>query len=437
MAKKNTHKKKRITADQVVMPKQSHYDMVVIGGGAAGLAAAISAAQHAQRKRRPLRVAMLEQGRRIGASVMRAGNGRCNFSNTDIEVHRYWSSPYVQSAFSAYDANPALPAVLDWFADLGLEFSTLPGSKDGLLYPASRKADSVLSVLAHALDELGVEVYPNIRVRSVKPDKETGLGGHKIVFENALADDPSKASLHAAQVVFAAGGQYAEELLDGYRFTFVPRRPVLAPLAVSPRGEETDWKELDGIRVQACVAAPACGLRERGEVLFREYGISGIVVFNASRQVAAGDALQLDLAPDLSFAELLDKLTARHARFAERTAAEFLDGFMLSPVAHAVMRQQGISLSQPLGEDRVDDLARGLKQFDVMVEGIAEPKSAQVQRGGVAVECVDPSTFEAAPGLRIVGEALDVDGPCGGYNLHWAWTSGIAAGAAAAQAIGE
>lgn len=440
MAKKKAHKRVKLTADQVVMPRSATYDVVVVGGGAAGLAAAISAAQTAKQASASLSILVLEQGRRIGASIMRSGNGRCNFSNAQLEVSRFWNADFVRSAFQSFDNNEDLPSVSDWFSALGLVYSEMPGS-GGLLYPASRKADSVLVVLQHALDDLGIEVCPNLRVtRIARSGGEIPERRITVNTENALAE-PGAVGLEigCSQLIFAVGGTYAD-LFDsrGIRLVEVPRRPVLAPLQVKSAGP-VDWESLDGIRVNARVSVPAAGFSEVGEVLFREYGISGIVVFNASRAAEQGQTVELDFVPDLDEAQLADLLTKRVDCLGARTADDFFDGFLLRPVAQAVLAQAGVSADGPLSAGCIDAIVRTMKHFELAVEGIAEPKSAQVQRGGIDVCDVDPATFclNDCSEIHVVGEALDVDGPCGGYNLHWAWTSGIAAGHAAACAVCE
>ena len=159
---KSSHKKSQKALDPIVVPS-GNFDVVIVGGGASGLTCAISCAQAAKA---PLRIAVLEAGKRVGASIMRSGNGRCNFSNAELEVSRYYHRAFVEHAFSALNHNPQIPSVLEWFEQLGLVWQEMPGT-GGLLYPFSNKANSVLDVLKCALEEQKVELYTYSSVQFV------------------------------------------------------------------------------------------------------------------------------------------------------------------------------------------------------------------------------------------------------------------------------
>lgn len=423
-------------------------DVAIIGGGAAGLACAVACAQEAERLGVPTpRIVVVEADRRVGASILRSGNGRCNFSNAALEVARYRNASFVEQAFA--DADQGMSSLLSWFEDLGLVWSEMPGS-GGLLYPFSRKADAVLAVLRRFLDEHAVAVEADTRVVGVD-SASTGYRLSIRLNERAAHDAARhKAALAGAgvcdvvlgarSVVVAAGGACDEVLFAGLHQA-VPlesRRPVLGPLAATA-SDGASCGSLDGIRMQARVSVPDRGFAEEGEVLFRSYGVSGIVVFNASRYAKSGDVLRLDLAPEYSLAELIALLERRVVALAGRLADAFLDGFVQPSLAHELLRRAQVRLDLAPDAAAVRRIAKEMKAFDLVVEGIADGRSCQVQRGGVCVSAVDARTFALAgsPGMHVVGEALDVDGPCGGYNLHWAWTSGRAAGVACAREIQE
>ena len=174
-------------------------------------------------------------------------------------------------------------------------------------------------------------------------------------------------------------------------------------------------------------------------MLFRDYGVSGIAVFNLSRFAEPGDLLLIDLLPAVPAAECEGFLHTRRKRLgvAGRTVTgdDLLRGMLLPAVAQAVLKEAGLRESAPLTKANVPELARALKAFPLVVRGMGDARQCQVSRGGFAVEAFDACTMEAqgVPGLHVVGEALDVDAPCGGYNLHWAWASGILAGRHAAR----
>lgn len=382
-------------------------NIAIIGGGASGIAAAITAAEAGAR------VTLFEAGKRIGHSILVSGNGRCNWSNATVKAADYSNAGFVARAF---DACPP-QRVWDWFADLGLLWTE---ETAGRLYPQANKASSVLDVLRFRLEELGVVVACETPVASVCPSGSRWVvnlqGGRTERFDAVLV---------------ACGGSIARSLLpDGYRF--VKRAPRLCPI----RTDRDSVKGLDGVRVKgeaALLRGPEIVAKQSGEIQFRSFGVSGIAIFDLSRFAQVGDTIRLDLLPDMSAPLIADNLIRRIKRFPDRSAEKQMAGMVLPVVAHAVLRQAGLDPAEPLTTGRSVDVARRLKRFEVQVERFEE-KSAQVSQGGVAVDQVNPTTMESLrdAGLHVMGEALDVDGPCGGYNLHWAWTCGLLAGAAAA-----
>lgn len=388
-------------------------DIAIIGGGASGIAAAITAAEAGAR------VTVFEAGKRIGHSVMVSGNGRCNWSNTRVEPGDYANAAFVARAFAA--CPPA--RVWQWFADLGL----LSAEEDGRRYPASNKATSVLDVLRFRLDELGVELACERRVASVRPVAAGSRGTRWTVELEGGRTERFDA------VVVAVGGGIARELLPA-GYAFAKRRPRLCPI----RTARDSVKGLDGVRVRGSATLVRDGrevAREMGEVQFRTFGVSGIGVFNLSRFARVGDVVRIDLLPGMDEAALAGELEARCVRFPQRPAERLLAGAVLPAVARATLRKAEVDPAAPLACGDAARLAACLKAFELEAQGFEE-KSAQVRQGGVEVSQVDPATMESLhdAGLYVLGEALDVDGPCGGYNLHWAWTCGLLAGAAAAKA---
>lgn len=383
-------------------------NIAIIGGGASGIAAAITAADAGAH------VTVFEAGKRIGHSILVSGNGRCNWSNSLVKPEDYANAPFVARAFQACPPQQ----VWDWFEGLGL---VSMDESAGRMYPAANKASSVLDVLRFRLDELQVRVACECKAVRLQP------AGNRwtVVFENGREE-------RFDAVIVACGGQVAQDLLpQGMRFT--RRYPRLCPI----RTDHDSVKGLDNIRVKGTASllrGADIVAKERGEIQFRSFGVSGIVVFDLSRYARPGDVIRLDLIPDISEIMLVDNLVKRAKRFPRRSAEQLLAGMVLPPVARAVLHQAGLDASSSLPVERTVDVARRLKRYEVHVERFEE-KSAQVTQGGVAVDQVDPVTMAVhdAPGLFVTGEALDVDGPCGGYNLHWAWTCGLLAGAAAAR----
>lgn len=434
------------------MPQDNNFQIAVIGGGAAGLAAAISAAQKIQEVGGKPQVAIFEAADRIGKPILVTGNGRCNFSNSKLDLSQYLNAAFVQEAtcsligsetepVSEIPADAAIDPVLDFFHNYGLLWRE---EAEGRLYPMANKASSVVDVLRNACKACEVELRCSWTVSAIEQDERGRF--HLRAADGRVA--------HANAIILACGGRWLEGQAlmnseDGFfGLPLIPQEPVLGPL----KTDTQPIRGLDNIRVK-CIATlmrdgdtvragdhaegPAC--RENGEVLFRTYGISGIAAFNLSRYAQPGDVVSLDFVPDLDEDLLESKLHTRRKRllklFGNPSAADFLSGMLLPQVAAAVLKAAGISADKPLAKNDVSALVAQLKSFQLTVLGIGDEKQCQVRRGGLDVSAFNPHTLEASciSGLFACGEALDVDGPCGGYNLNWAWTSGLLAGREAAQ----
>ncbi len=420
--------------------------LMIIGGGAAGLAAAVAAADAL--RARGVRVgadagadgvdvAVCEADERVGRSILATGNGRCNFSNALVDAGAYRNAAFVGAALDELRRADGLRGgdgadpVHAFFADLGLVWRE---EGEGRLYPLANKATSVLEVLRAAASDAGVR--EECGCEAVRLDAPARPGER---FHVRFADGAVR---HAEAVIVAAGGRTARALVpEG--FAMEKSRAVLGPLRTDTRLV----KALNNIRVRCAVSLvgpdgteKAC---ELGEVLFRDYGVSGIAVFNLSRFVDPGDALLVDLLPQLDEPSLEELLRDRIVRLRERggagTGDDVLRGMMLPAVGRAVLKAAGLHAEKPLAAHDVAALARALKGLALEVSGIGDARQCQVVRGGFDVEAFDPRTCaaRAVPGLHVVGEALDVDAPCGGYNLHWAWASGMLAGRAAAESLME
>jgi predicted flavoprotein YhiN len=452
--------------------------VAIVGGGASGIAAACAIAACARATQVTVCVVVIEKGRRIGSSILRSGNGRCNFSHEDMRPVLFNQPAFVERVFDALEvafADSPLKtsgapvrsayenAVLQWFTSLGLVWreALLSG---GALYPFSNKATSVLEVLEAELDRCNVERYCSVAVAQIAKQESRfvlelkrteggsqGQGG--VAGMNASDVTLGRRETFSADVVVYAAGGGASALHEQGVLAGIERiacQPVLGPLATSTEL----LLGLDGIRARVRLSCEAKGFSEEGELLFRLYGISGIVVFNASRFVEAGDIVSLDFVPERPFARLTDLLQARAAFLEQRngsapTALDLLRGFFVPEVAQAIVRYATtnylgavsdrptteIGAVRPLDEAMIEALAKAIKSFELEVKGVGDAGQCQVQRGGFCVDSVNAKTMEtpAVSGLYLCGEALDVDAPCGGYNLHWAWSSGLLAGLSIAR----
>ncbi|WP_239442992.1 aminoacetone oxidase family FAD-binding enzyme [Gordonibacter sp. An230] len=403
--------------------------IAIIGGGASGLAAAVSAARTLASLGTAARteVVVFEADERVGRSILATGNGRCNFSNACVSADAYRNASFVAGVLGALAPCGSADPVHAFFADLGLLWRE---EGDGRLYPLANKASSVLDVLRGALAREGVRAQLGHRATRIDRPGQPG-GRYHVRFEDGSI-------AHARALVVATGGRTPRGLLPD-ALPFQPQHPVLGPL----RTETAPVKPLNNIRVRcvATLAGPDGAPRasEAGEILFRDYGVSGIAVFNLSRIARPGDALLLDLVPQLDERACERELRARRVRLGAPTGEELLVGMLLPQVARAVLGQAGLRPDAPFADGDASVLAGALKGFALAVRGVGDARQCQVTRGGFDVSAFDARTMEARglSGLFAAGEALDVDAPCGGYNLHWAWASGIVAGRAAANAVGR
>ena len=359
-------------------------DVCVIGGGASGLTAAISAAEAGAS------VTVLERAPECGRTILATGNGRCNFSNARLDWGRYNDPGFVEAV-----CGPGFGEdVLAFFEECGLAWVEEEG---GRLYPLSRQAASVREVLLARAQRAGVALAPAREATGIEREGD----GWRVTYGGV-----SSGCVVARSVVLSVGG--GEGLARSLGLESRPFEPVLCSLACeAPEG--VSLSALDGRRAHVLARLLRKGAevaRETGEVLFRDYGLSGIAVFDLSRWARPDDVITLDLTCGLG--------EARARRLVE--AAGGCSG-LLDPVVSAELKG---SL----------DIARDLR---LVVLGPAEPQRAQVTRGGLLTAQFDPSTLEARelPGLFACGEALDVDGACGGFNLAWAWKSGLVAGSGA------
>ncbi|MBE6936152.1 MAG: aminoacetone oxidase family FAD-binding enzyme [Ruminococcaceae bacterium] len=371
--------------------------LLVIGGGAAGLAAAVEGAGCGAH------VTLLERADRVGKKILQTGNGRCNLSNLSVSPDAYNAPDFVAPVLEAL---PSM-SIRGFFEDLGL---LTYADSEGRVYPISDAAASVLDVLRLAVRDGGVQTLCGAEAVSLSPDGtvKTADGG----------------THHGDAVIVASGGGTA--LLESAGHTIVPFSPILCPL----KTDTALIRGLSGQRVRCGVTLKRRGetvVSLRGEVLFRDYGVSGIVIFDLSRYAKKGDQILLDLFPDMEYKELCKLLFQRQRLFPGRAEEEFLTGLFQSRIAAALLRAAGGAEPKAL--------ATLIKGLPLQVQGCGDPKQAQVTRGGAALAEFDPVTLRSrlAPRLFAAGEALDIDGRCGGFNLHWAFASGITAARAAME----
>ena len=388
-------------------------DIIVVGGGASGLLAAIAAAEHGGK------VILVEKNIRVGKRILATGNGRCNLSNAIIGKPegnaRYNRPEFVAPVLERFDCT----AIRVFFYDLGLLTIT---DKNGWVFPRTQTANTVLDVLLRELDRLAIVTYPGQEIIGMRMNED----GYRI--------ETTGSSFAAKNLILCCG---VEPLLKAFPFLNVIKpEPILGPL----RTDTDAIRGLDGVR-----ATCRMSLREEdrlicwedGELLFRDYGVSGIAVFNLSRFAKPGQKLLIDFFPDLSHQALKGLLLSRIERSPELTAPEALTGILHSRIIQAVLRKTRIKTSNKPDDNMLNALVNTMKRFSLTVTGGPTKDQAQLTRGGLNTEDFNPVTLESKnqKGLFAAGECLDIDGPCGGFNLHWAWASGLTAGESAALSL--
>lgn len=399
--------------------------VAVIGGGASGMMAAVTAASGGAH------VILLEHKDRIGKKILSTGNGRCNFTNTHQEPICYHSEDplFPWEVVERFNAQ----AVISFFLQMGVYSK----NRNGYIYPNSDQASAVLDAFRMELDRLKVEIRTGIECREIRPGKK----GFTILTDQ----EPVRAD----RVILCAGSKAAPATgSDGSGYDLAKKLghrilPVL-PALTALKCEEKFFKSIAGVRANGSVSIWSdgeCIAKDTGEIQLTDYGISGIPVFQVSRYASQllyekkeTDAV-LDFMPDFTKAQTNAFLRARAQTRPDKSAEMFLIGLFHKKLCDLWIRLSEIPRQRKAGELTEDEIARltGLiKEFRVRVRETNPYDKAQVCCGGVDTREVNPETLESVyvPGVYFAGEILDVDGMCGGYNLTFAWASGYVAGRA-------
>ena len=397
---------------------KQHYDAIIIGGGASGLMCAIAA----KRKNPRISVAIIEKNDRVGKKLLSTGNGRCNLTNANVAPDKYvgnGAKKLVGAVLQKYNVQ----SLLDYFGTLGLLTSK---DSEGRYYPLSRQASTVLDVLRFNCEALGVEMICGEAVTKVAAEK-----GFSVT---------TKQNVYTAKKLVIAAGSPAAPKLGGSRSEalFLGHKAAPFSAALCPVTVRSDiLKSLKGLRVQAEVKLESdkgVVKAERGEVQFNEDNLSGICVFDLSLFAKPDMRISLDLLPDISEKELYNILNKNKELFANHTIDNLLTGILQKRIAQAVLKSAGAKdfsrSCSTLGDGELGSIAKTAKSLGFTVTGNAGFDRAQACRGGVLCGQIDPVTMQSllVKNLYFCGEALDVCGECGGYNLHFAFAGGIIAG---------
>ena len=397
-------------------------EIAVIGGGASGLMAAITA------KKSGKEVVILERKDRILKKVLITGNGRCNITNVNADISNYFgknifSVENILNRFTPQDT-------MDFFNGLGIVCNE---ENRGKVYPLSGQASSVVDALRFEAERLGIKIETEFYVRKIEKD------GFKF---RIYSEDRKK--IEAGRVILAAGGQSYPELgSNGSGFELAKELghsvTKLSPSIVQLKTEKHQVKGLQGIKTD--VAVTAYGDIKKictydGELLFTDYGISGNVVFNISfvMPLYKNVEFEIDFMEKFDYNELYEMLKERKRILSHLTMENYFNGMINKKLGQFLSKVSGIEkLSKPvkdLNDSDIRKLCTVLKKYRVKILETTGFKNAQVTAGGVSLDEVNAETLESkiVKGLYFSGEVLDVYGECGGFNLQWAWASGYIAG---------
>ena len=429
---------------------QSHSaDLAIVGGGAAGLAAGIFAAEAAEgvaAERGPsgLRIVVLDGAKTLGAKILVSGGGRCNVTHHEVLPKDFnGSQNIVRNILSEFD----VAATIRWFASIGVELKREPTGK---LFPVANSARAVLKALLDRCDALKVELLTGRRVTEIVPPSDADRS-----FQIIHADGV----LRCARVIVSTGGRSLPrsgsdgsgwEILRGLGHTVTPTYAALVPLVLAP---QMFHAELAGASQEVELSVIVNGKRihhRTGSLLWTHFGISGPVVMDASRHwtiahemaqaTGAAPTLQCNLLPGESFQQVeqwliqstsdrpkASMLTHLSQRFTERTAA-------------ALLRHAGIDSTTVASQLTRESRRTLVHTLTALILPVAQHRGwnyAEVTAGGVPLSEIDFRTMQSrkVPGLYLAGEVLDCDGRIGGFNFQWAWATGFLAGRAAATLV--
>lgn len=397
--------------------------VAVIGGGASGMTAALTAAEKNEN-----RVILFERQQRVGRKLLATGNGRCNLSNIRLTLNNYHGSDpgFAQYALSLLPPEKAL----GFFGKLGL-LTVIEDS--GRVYPLSDSANSVVDILRFACTSAGVEIITSCPVKEIRQEGK----GFRISAEDHIC--------RADKIIVACGGIAGGKLggvNDGYELlrALGHSRTALAPALVQVTTEPEYPRALKGVRADAELSIVSDGKRlaiSRGELQFTEKGISGPVTFEVSRVVSTlggrPSEAHIDFLADHKAADVRAMLKAKAERYGDLPCDELFTGIVHNRLGKMLLKYCGIHSQKSMAELNGEELstaAEAAKDFRLRIRGTEGFDNAQVTAGGIRTDEFLPETLESriVPGLFACGEVLDIDGDCGGYNLQWAWASGRLAG---------
>ncbi|MFI3172199.1 MAG: aminoacetone oxidase family FAD-binding enzyme [Eubacteriales bacterium] len=425
-------------------------NVLIIGGGASGMVAAISAA------RSGANVTLIEQQSVLGKKILATGNGRCNFSNMELSAEHYYCEDHVflNSILSDYPTQ----AILNFFESIGISSK----SRNGYLYPFTEQATSIRDALVSELDYLGVTIHLNTVALEITHKNES-VSNHgekdwdyKVTVMKFEEESSKQFTLYSDVLILSTGGKSGltkQNQTDGFSLIKHLNHHItsLSPALVPLIGQGKFFKNLAGIRAEASVTAyinDTAVRTESGELQLTDYGLSGIPIFQISRILthemkknkkhdASSYSVSIDFMPSYTPEEFLNILLDRRVLLVNRSMKQYLNTVFKDKLASFLLDVAHIDekkLTNNVTEQEIEKLVRISKTFSVTIKDCKDFKQSQVTAGGIPIQEITyelQSKFHSK--LYFTGELLDIDGICGGYNLHFAWASGLLAGTQAAK----
>ncbi len=405
--------------------------VVVVGGGASGMMAAISA------RRQGADVTILERNPRVGKKILATGNGRCNFTNINTDI-TYYHGNNPKFAYSAL-ASFSVKDTIYFFESLGIAHKV---EDLGKVFPMSDQASSILDVLLYELNEIGVQIICNAHVKELIKKN----GKFQILLEDGSRIEGDK-------VILAPGGKAMPSSgSDGNGFDLAKKLghtiTHIFPGLVQLKLEGSFFNQIQGVKflgTAEVLDGHKSVAEDRGDILFANYGISGPPILQISRK--AGEllnenkeaVLRINIMDTVSKEELTELIKERFNMGPKKTLEFSLVGLVNKRLIPVLLREAGIQdIKSPVGNlsaKECEKIANILTDWRLKVRGTRSWPSAQVTAGGVSTDEINQSTMESkiVKDLFFAGEIIDIDGQCGGFNLQWAWSSGFIAGMNAAK----
>lgn len=413
-------------------------DILIVGGGAAGMMAALAASKNGAD------VLIIEKMGQLGKKILVTGNGKCNYTNyyQSEECYRGSCASFAWKALQEFGQKETV--------ELFKTYGIMPADRDGYVYPLSGQASSVRNILEREIESAKIQVNKGEKVLNIKIHINNKTGK-----QDGFIARTDKGNYFARKIIVATGGKAgAVHGSDGSGYNIakslghsvITPLPALVPCIL----DENYLKDWAGVRTTGSVKVYSEEGRflceDTGELQFVQQGISGIPVFQVSRYVSIElnkgkrPYLVIDILPGYSKEEIATEIARRRRQFINISTGSLFDGMLNSRLAKALLKKCGISLKRPaktLTEAEIKRIANIIKKWCLAVKTVGDFDKAQVTCGGMPAAEINAGTLESeiCQGLYFAGEIIDIDGKCGGYNLQWAWTSGYIAGNAAAVTL--